>query len=115
MQSEPCLLFGDGETSRDFCYVENVVQANLLAACANDSCGGRAYNVALGDQTTLLQLHEAIHRLVGRGSEKPQFLEFREGDVRHSKADITRAKEELGYEPTIQLAEGLRRTVESFT
>ena len=104
---------GDGETSRDFCYVANVVQANLLAATTEDPAAiNQIYNIALGDRTTLNELYAAIrdalvpHRpaLAGR---LPAYREFRAGDVRHSQADIGKARRLLGYAPTHRVAEGI--------
>jgi len=104
---------GDGETSRDFCYVANVVQANLLAATTEDPAAiNQVYNIALGDRTTLNELYAAIrdalvpHRpaLAGR---LPEYREFRAGDVRHSQADIGKARRLLGYAPTHRVAEGI--------
>jgi len=104
---------GDGETSRDFCYVANVVQANLLAATTEDPAAiNQVYNIALGDRTTLTDLYAAIrdalvpHRpnLTGR---LPAYREFRAGDVRHSQADIGKARRLLGYAPTHRVAEGI--------
>jgi UDP-N-acetylglucosamine/UDP-N-acetylgalactosamine 4-epimerase len=99
---------GDGETSRDFCYVVNVVQANLLAASTSDPRAlGQVYNVAVGESATLNQLFELLRRLLGKAALKPVYLPFREGDVRHSLADITLARKLLGYAPTHTLASGL--------
>ena len=100
---------GDGKTSRDFCYVANAVQANLLAA-TNDQGPGRTYNVAAGTHTTLNQLHRQLRKLTG-AKGRPQHREFREGDVRHSLADISLAKRELGFRPTHTLEQGLEQTV----
>ena len=100
---------GDGKTSRDFCYVANAVQANLLAA-TSDQGPGRTYNVAEGARTTLNQLHRQLRKLTG-AKDRPQHREFREGDVRHSLADISLAKRELGFRPTHTLEQGLEQTV----
>ena len=100
---------GDGKTSRDFCYVANAVQANLLAA-TSDQGPGRTYNVAEGARTTLNQLHRQLRKLTG-AKDRPQHREFREGDVRHSLADISLAKRELGFRPTHTLEQGLEHTV----
>lgn len=104
---------GDGETSRDFCYVANAVQANLLAAVVTDPAAiGRAYNVACGEQTSLNELFALIRAEVARfrpaaAGSSPVYRPFRAGDVRHSLADIERARTLLGYEPTHRVAEGL--------
>ena len=100
---------GDGKTSRDFCYVANAVQANLLAA-TSDQGSGRTYNIAAGVRTTLNQLHRRLRKLTG-AKDRPQHREFREGDVRHSLADISLARRELGFRPTHTLEQGLEQTV----
>ena len=100
---------GDGKTSRDFCYVANAVQANLLAA-TSDQGSGRTYNIAAGVRTTLNQLHRRLRKLTG-AKHRPQHREFREGDVRHSLADISLARRELGFRPTHTLEQGLEQTV----
>jgi UDP-N-acetylglucosamine 4-epimerase len=101
---EACIINGDGETSRDFCYVLNAVQANVLAALAPKATG--VYNVAFGARTTLRELHDMIRARVGTGGE-PRFADFRAGDIRHSLADISRARAELGYAPEFAVAAGL--------
>lgn len=112
IQNEPVFINGDGETSRDFCYIENTVQANLLAATTtNSDAKNQVYNVAVGDRTTLNQLFEAIQiALKDNGinyTQTPTYREFREGDVRHSQADVTKAKTLLGYEPGFVIKEGI--------
>lgn len=105
---------GDGKTSRDFCYVRNVVQANLLAACA-DLTGHEVFNVAVGGRTTLLELFEHIRsELAGVGVRYVRQVKhgpFREGDVRHSQADISKAENLLGYRPTHGVLDGLREAM----
>ena len=110
---EPCTIFGDGETSRDFCYVSNVVQANILAACAPKEAAGREYNIACGSQVTLNQIYGMIEDLVNGYSAKtpPLYQPFRPGDVRHSHADISLATKILGYEPEVQVQQGLEKTL----
>jgi UDP-N-acetylglucosamine 4-epimerase len=104
---------GDGETSRDFCYVANVVQANLLAATTSSAEAiGAVFNVACGDRTTLNELFHLIRDRVSRvdpsaAQRRPVYREFRAGDVRHSLADIGKARALLGYDPTHTVAEGL--------
>jgi UDP-N-acetylglucosamine 4-epimerase len=118
LRSEACTLHGDGETSRDFCYVDNAVQANLLAALAPATSTDRVYNVACGARTNLTTLFAAIRdglaALESDATKKAQLLAqepvfgpFRPGDVRHSLADISRAREHLGYAPTHDVHEGL--------
>jgi UDP-N-acetylglucosamine/UDP-N-acetylgalactosamine 4-epimerase len=118
MRHEPVFINGDGETARDFCYIDNIVQANLLAATAEDpQAVNRVYNVALNDKTTLNELFEAIRALLEprypqlRGF-KPIYKEFRSGDVRFSQADITKARERLGYEPRCDVKQGLAAAID---
>jgi nucleoside-diphosphate-sugar epimerase len=103
------VVYGDGEQSRDFTYVENVVEANLLAISA-DGVAGKLFNVAAGQRTTLNQLLDHLGALIGRAPDARQ-ERARPGDVRHSQADIGRARRELGYNPGISPEEGLRRTL----
>jgi len=104
---------GDGETSRDFCYIDNCVQANILAAMAVDEDAvNRVYNVAFGQRTTLNVLFSLIQERVGQKIPQaleatPEFRDFREGDVRHSLADISSAVEHLGYAPQFSVTQGL--------
>jgi UDP-N-acetylglucosamine/UDP-N-acetylgalactosamine 4-epimerase len=110
---EPVTIYGDGETSRDFCPVANVVQANLKAATAVLPEGAPAqFNIALGGRTTLRELYDQIRARVAEdvpevAGRNPEFQDFRAGDIRHSLADISQARRCLGYEPTQTLAEGL--------
>jgi nucleoside-diphosphate-sugar epimerase len=105
-------IYGDGEQSRDFTYIDNVVEANL-AACTKGAGNGQAINIACGERYTLLSLLENMARLFGVSSQ-PEFLPPRPGDVRHSQASIERAGQELGFAPGIGFEEGLKRTVEYF-
>jgi UDP-N-acetylglucosamine 4-epimerase len=113
LEGEPVFINGDGETSRDFCHVDNVVQANLLAGITQDpEALGRAYNVAVGDQTTLNELFELIRGEVARrvpsaAGARPVHRDFRAGDVRHSLADVSAARRLLGYDPAVRVREGL--------
>ena len=112
IQGEPVFINGDGETSRDFCFIDNTVQANLLAATTeNPEAKNQVYNVAVGDRTTLNQLFEAIQRaLKDNGvnyNQPPTYREFRTGDVRHSQADVTKISTLLGYAPTFVIKEGI--------
>ena len=108
---EEIVINGDGETSRDFCYVANAVQANLLAALAGDEAQGQVYNVAVGARTTLNQLFGLLSDGLGQHqvqySLKPAYGPFRAGDVRHSEADIGKARRLLGYAPSHTVGEGL--------
>ena len=113
LKREPVQINGDGETSRDFCFVENVVQANLLAATAqNPRAVNEVYNIALGERTTLNELFNLIQTSVlsvapGLTATQPVYRDFRAGDVRHSLANIDKARSLLGFEPTHQIGEGL--------
>jgi len=109
LEEQRPVVFGDGEQSRDFTYIDNAVEANLLAAEA-EGVAGEKFNIACGEQTTLNQLLEAIRRLTGRSIEA-EYLPPRPGDVPHSLADVSRARERLGYEVGIDIREGLERTV----
>ena len=109
LQSAPPAVYGDGLQSRDFTYVSNVVQANLLAAAA-PGVAGRVFNVACGQQYTLLELIATLDEILGV-QVPPVHTAPRPGDVRHSLADITAAQEALGYQTAVDFHEGLRRTV----
>ena len=119
LAGEAPIVNGDGETSRDFCPVANVVQANLLAATAPAEATGRVYNVGLGGRTTLRELFEEVRSGLARlgfdvGAIEAEHGPFREGDVRHSLADVSRAAELLGYRPATDFREGLASTLEWF-
>jgi UDP-N-acetylglucosamine 4-epimerase len=113
IKGEPIYINGDGETSRDFCFVANVVQANLLAATTqNTEALNQVYNVAVGDRTTLNELFYQLHRnLLSKFTHlqgaQPVYREFRSGDVRHSLADISKAAMHFGYSPTQRISQGL--------
>ena len=118
IHNEPVYINGDGETSRDFCYIDNVIQANLLAATSQHvDAVNQVYNVAVGERTTLNQLFEAIRSLLAPmfphlADFKPVYRDFRAGDVRHSLADISKARTRLGYEPTHRIGEGLAEAMD---
>ena len=118
IRNEPVWINGDGETSRDFCYIANAVQANLLAATADHpEAANEVYNIAIGDRTTLNELFEAIRvalipRFVHLNAFKPSYRDFRPGDVRHSLANIDKAKRLLGYAPSHRIREGLVEAME---
>ncbi|MEO6823730.1 MAG: NAD-dependent epimerase/dehydratase family protein [Nitrosospira sp.] len=109
---------GDGETSRDFCFIENVVQANLLAALAeNPEALNQIYNVAINERTSLNQLYKMMRMLLAEkfphlGNHSPEYVDFRKGDVRHSQADISKARKMLGFEPTHRIDEGLKQVLD---
>jgi len=108
---------GDGSAARDFCYIENVVQANLLAATVDDPLAlGQAYNIALGDQTSLIELYAIIRDVVGRRfphakNVRAVHREPRKGDLQFSRADITKAERLLGYRPAVRIMAGLEQTI----
>lgn len=118
LKGERPVINGDGETSRDFCYIKDVIQANILAAtCETPEASGKAYNVACGHRTTLNQLMTIIKS--GLRSSHPEasavepvFGPFRKGDVRHSLADISRAKDLLGFRPTYNVEAGMEESIE---
>jgi UDP-glucose 4-epimerase len=109
---EPPVIFGDGQQSRDFTYVDNAVDANIAALEAN-GIGGRVYNIACGERITLNELASSLREETG-ASVDVVHGPARAGDVQHSHADVSLARDELGYEPQVALAEGLRRTVAHF-
>lgn len=115
LSGEEVRIFGDGDTSRDFCFIANAVQANIRAALAPDEAQGEIYNVAVGERTSLAQLFALIRNTLALHqtsyNREPTYAEFRAGDVRHSEADISKARRLLDYEPTHSVAEGLVRAV----
>ncbi len=111
MRDEAPTINGDGSTSRDFTYIENVVQANLRACTASSKCAGQVMNIACGERIDLNHLAEKIREAVGRGQPARHGPE-RPGDVQHSLADISRAKELIGYEPVVRFDQGIELTVQ---
>ena len=112
LAGESPTIYGDGEQSRDFTFIENVVHANLLAAAAPaEKVAGRFMNLATGSAITLNAVFEILSELTGYQG-KPAYGPARSGDIRHSLADISRARELLGYEPLVDFCEGLHRTAE---
>jgi nucleoside-diphosphate-sugar epimerase len=109
---EPPVIFGDGEQSRDFTYIDNVVDANLAALSSPDA-RGRIYNIACNDRITLNQLATELREIMG-SHVKPVHAAPRPGEVRHSQAAVDAARADLGYEPSISFREGLKRTVAAF-
>lgn len=113
LKNETVYINGDGETSRDFCYIDNTIQANLLAATADsDQAANQVYNVAVGDRTTLNQLYfhlrdNLAYRFPHIKDKTPFYRDFRSGDVRHSLADIGKARKLIGYQPSHKILEGL--------
>ena len=112
LRGEQPTVFGDGSQSRDFTYIDNAVQANLLAAHAPaEQAAGQVFNVATGTRVDLNETCQLLKNLTGYRGE-PRYAPEREGDIKHSLADISRAQRALGYKPTVNFEEGLRRTVE---
>ncbi|PMM56254.1 NAD-dependent epimerase/dehydratase family protein [Vibrio lentus] len=107
INGEDIFINGDGETSRDFCYIDNVVQMNLLAATAEEQAKDEVYNVAVGDRTTLNDLYRAIQSTLQENDSSPIYRDFRPGDVRHSQADVSKAQTNLGYKYTHRILEGI--------
>ena len=115
IQNDDVFINGDGDTSRDFCFIDNAVQANLLAATANEEAKNQVYNVAVGDRTTLNDLFNAIQSALtenGVGYTKQAVhRDFRPGDVRHSQADVGKAETLLGYAPEYRIMEGIAKAM----
>ena len=115
IQGDDIFINGDGSTSRDFCFVENAVQANLLAATAKNTSKNQIYNCAVGDRTTLNNLFDLIkNALIANGVDKiksPIYREFRDGDVKHSQADISKAIKLLNYSPEWKIKDGINITM----
>lgn len=111
IQGEDVFINGDGETSRDFCFIENTVQMNILAATADEKYKDNVYNVAVGDRTTLNDLYDSIKKALNENGISPAskliYREFRAGDVRHSQADVTKAVTNLGYAPEYRILQGI--------
>ena len=112
LRGEEVTVFGDGEQSRDFTHVDNVVEANVLAMAASD-VAGRVYNIACGDRISLNQLLAALGEIIGTPPQV-RYEASRPGDVKHSMADISRARDELGYRVGVSFEEGLRQTVQHY-
>jgi nucleoside-diphosphate-sugar epimerase len=106
------VIFGDGQQSRDFTYVDNVVRANLLAAAARGPLNGAVINIACGQRVTVTELATEMAALLGRPGLTPEYRPERTGDVKHSLADLSAAKRLLGYEPVVNFRQGLAATAE---
>ncbi|ART81788.1 LPS biosynthesis protein WbpP [Oceanisphaera profunda] len=115
IDDEDLFINGDGETSRDFCYIENTVQMNILAATVTDEAKNEVYNVAVGDRTSLNTLFDALKTALADNSvtyiKTPVYRDFRAGDVRHSQADISKAMNKLGYAPSHRIYEGISQAM----
>jgi nucleoside-diphosphate-sugar epimerase len=110
LKNEKPIIYGDGTTSRDFTYVDNVINAMILS-CTAENAAGEVFNAACGDSITLLELVTRINRLLGKNLS-PQFENFRKGDIKHSLAGIKKAEFILGYKPSVGFDEGLIKTIE---
>src|SRR6059036_81576 len=110
LQNKRPTIYGDGLQSRDFTYVQNVVEANLQA-CTVPVVAGQVFNVACGDRITVNSMLHQINKITGKDIA-PIYADSRPGDIKHSQADITRAREHLGYQPKVSFEEGLRNTIE---
>ncbi len=110
LKDTPPTIYGDGEQSRDFTYVDNVVEANLLAARAKQT-KGEVINIACGEAITVNAIIDMINKIVGK-NVKPTYLPSRKGDVKHSLADITQAKKLIGFKPVISFKDGLKKAIE---
>lgn len=119
IRGDEVVINGDGQTSRDFCYIDNVVQANILAALAQPDGINQVYNVAYNARTSLEELFNYLSRALANNGidygKPPVYRDFRPGDVRHSQADITKAKELLGYEPLHDIVQGLEVSMPWYT
>ena len=115
VHGEDIFINGDGETSRDFCFIENAVQANLLAAAADETAKNEVYNVAVGDRTALNILFDTLKGALAENGmvyeKQPVYRDFRPGDVRHSQADISKAFSKLGYAPEYRINEGIAKAM----
>lgn len=113
--NDDVFINGDGETSRDFCFIENAVQANILAATSNEEAKNNVYNVAVGDRTTLNTLFDSLKSALSQNEIKydksPVYREFRAGDVRHSQADVGKASTLLGYDPEYKIQSGIEKAM----
>ncbi|CAK3062015.1 NAD-dependent epimerase/dehydratase family protein [Vibrio crassostreae] len=115
INGEEVFINGDGETSRDFCFIDNIIQMNILAATAQDDVKDEVYNVALGDRTSLNNLFysikDALEQLGIKSNSKLTYRDFRDGDVRHSQANIQKSEQKLGYVPLCKVEEGIKKSM----
>ena len=115
IKGDDVFINGDGETSRDFCFIENTVQMNILAATAPSEAKDQVYNVAIGDRTTLNELYQSIQLALQendiKADKNPIYRDFRAGDVRHSQADVSKAVNNLGYVPQYRILEGIAKAM----
>jgi UDP-N-acetylglucosamine 4-epimerase len=115
INGDDVFINGDGETSRDFCFIENVIQANLLAATSSNDAANNVFNIAVGGRTTLNQLFQSLQQtLIENGvdyQKSASYRDFRAGDVRHSQADISKANKLLGYYPAYTMQDGIKKAM----
>ncbi|MDV7702657.1 SDR family oxidoreductase [Enterococcus casseliflavus] len=112
LKNEIPTINGDGETSRDFTYIDNVIEANLRAANSGSNIKGEAYNIAVGGQVTIREMYSEISNSLGKNNLQPNFGPARLGDVKHSNADISKAKKDLNYSGNIYFKEGLKQAIQ---
>lgn len=115
MSNESPVINGDGSYSRDFTYIDNVIEANLKACLSGEEASGEAFNIAFGKSATIQQLFDTLARLLDRQHIKPVYGPVREGDIPHSLADISKARKILGYDPQIGFEEGLELAVDWYS
>lgn len=113
LQDKQPVIYGDGKQSRDFIFIDDIVNANLKACTAPSRAAGRVFNIACNKYTTITQLLDELKNVLEKNID-PTFMDAREGDIQHSMADISLAREILGFEPEVKLQEGLERTVKWF-
>lgn len=116
LNDDEVIINGDGSTSRDFCYIDNVIQMNILSALSSDNASNNIYNVGLNENTNLNSLfkiiNESVNELTGKKyDKKPIYEDFRKGDVKHSQANILKAKNLLGYNPSHNIVQGIKETI----
>jgi len=114
LENKPPIIYGDGEQTRDFINVKDVVEANMLALSKGEAVG-EVLNISTGEATTINKLTETIQKIMGKTSLKPVHAEPRPGDIKHSYGDITKARKNLEYEPKVQLERGLSELVKSYS
>jgi nucleoside-diphosphate-sugar epimerase len=114
LENKPPIIYGDGEQTRDFINVKDVVEANMLALSKREAAG-EVLNISTGEATTINKLTETIQKIMGKTSLKPVHAEPRPGDIKHSYGDITKARKDLEYEPKVQLERGLSELVKSYS
>ena len=115
IKGEDVFINGDGETSRDFCFIQNAVQANILAATSKRSTEGQVFNVAVGDKTSLKTLFSLMRGTLLKNqityTKQPEYNEFRSGDVLHSQADISKIVDVLNYQPVYNVEQGIQKAM----